>query len=80
MYKTITLRVHDDVYQMLKKAAQGSRRTISNFLEYAAISYLSQEAYVSEEEMKEITGDKDLIGELRQGEKEIRSRSYKIVG
>ena len=53
MHKTITLRINDDVYQMFKKAAQGSRRTISNFLEYAAISYLSQDTFVSDDEMKE---------------------------
>jgi uncharacterized protein (DUF1778 family) len=80
MHKTITLRINDDVYQMFKKAAQGSRRTISNFLEYAAISYLSQDTFVSDDEMKEILKDNDLLESLKHGEKDIKSRRYKIVG
>jgi predicted CopG family antitoxin len=80
MQKTITMRINDDVYEMFKKAAHGSRRTISNFLEYATLSFLSQDTYVSDHEMKEILKDNELIGSLKQGEKEIRSRRFKIVG
>lgn len=80
MHKTITLRINDDVYQMFKKAAQGSRRTISNFLEYATLSFLSQDAFVSDNEMKGIMNDKDLMESLKQGEKDIKARRYKIVG
>jgi hypothetical protein len=80
MRKTITLRINDNVYQMFKKAAHGSRRTISNFLEYATLSYLSNDTFVSDDEMKELLKDNDLIDSLKQGEKEIKSRRYKIVG
>jgi uncharacterized protein (DUF1778 family) len=37
MGKTITLRVEDDVYNTLKRAADGDSRTISNFIKHAAI-------------------------------------------
>jgi bacterioferritin (cytochrome b1) len=74
------MRINDDVYEMFKKAAHGSRRTISNFLEYATLSFLSQDTYVSDHEMKEILKDNELIESLKQGEKEIRSRRFKIVG
>lgn len=80
MHKTITLRINDDVYQMFKKAAHGSRRTISNFLEYATLSFLSNDTYVSDDEMKEILKDHNLLEDLKHGEKEIKSRRYKIVG
>jgi uncharacterized protein (DUF1778 family) len=80
MHKTITIRINDDVYEMFKKAAHGSRRTISNFLEYATLSFLSQDTYVSDHEMKEILKDNELIENLKQGEKEIKSRRFKIVG
>jgi hypothetical protein len=79
MRKTITLRINDDVYQMFKKAAHGSRRTISNFLEFATLSFLSNDSYVSDDEMKEILKDNNLLGDLKQGEKEIKSRIFKIV-
>ena len=80
MHKTITLRINDDVYQMFKKAAHGSRRTISNFLEFATLSFLSNDSYVSDDEMKEILKDRNLLEDLKQGEKEIKSRRFKIVG
>ena len=80
MPKTITLRIDDDIYQMFKKAAHGARRTISNFLEFAAISYLSQETYASDAEMKEILKDKDLQKDLKQSEREVREGRYTIVG
>lgn len=80
MHKTITLRINDDVYQMFKKAAHGSRRTISNFLEFATLSFLSHDSYVSDDEMKEILKDNNLLENLKHGEKEIKSRRYKIVG
>ena len=79
MSKTITMRVDDTVYAMIKTAAAGSRRTISNFLEYAAIAYLSQEAYVSDQEMSDIMSDKALLKSLRQGTKEIKEGKYRIV-
>jgi len=80
MHKTITLRINDDVYQMFKKAAHGSRRTISNFLEFATLSFLSNDSYVSDDEMKEILKDNNLLEDLKQGENEIKSRRFKIVG
>jgi hypothetical protein len=65
---------------MFKKAAHGSRRTISNFLEFATLSFLSNDSYVSDDEMKEILKDNNLREDLKQGEKEIKSRRFKIVG
>lgn len=79
MAKTITLRISDDTYQMLKTAANGTRRTISNFLEYAAVSFLSQDAFVSDNEMDEIMNDKNLLKSLKRGEKEMKEGRYRIV-
>jgi uncharacterized protein (DUF1778 family) len=79
MSKTITVRIDDDEYEMIKKAAQGTRRTISNFMEVAAIAYVSQESFVSDSEMKEILNDKELLKDLKHGEKEIKEGKYKIV-
>jgi hypothetical protein len=79
MQKTITLRVDDEVYRMFMKAAHGSRRTISNFLEFATLSYLTQDSFVSDREMDEILEDRDLIAHLKRGEKEIKAGRYKIV-
>lgn len=79
MPKTITLRLDDKTYQMLKIAAKGSRRTISNFLEYAVLSFLSQATYISDQEMEVILNDKELLEDITQSEKDIKSEKYKIV-
>ena len=80
MSKTITLRIDDAEYELLKKAADGERRTISNFLEVAAMAYISGETFVSDTEMNEIMADKSLMKDLRQSKKEISERKYRIVG
>ncbi len=79
MAKTITLRLDESVYEIMLMAAKGARRTISNFIEYAALGYLSQETYVSDKEMDEIIGDTDLLKQIKNSEKDIRSGKYKIV-
>jgi len=77
--KTITLRVEDDLYNMFKRAADGDKRTLSNFIEYAAQNYLSEESFVSDEEMDEILSDKTLIASLRKSKEDIKKGRYKIV-
>jgi len=80
MGKTITMRVSDEIYTLIKKAADGDRRSISNFIEYATISYITNETVVSEDEMTEILQDKTLLNNLKQGLKEIEEGKYRIVG
>ncbi|MEI1280580.1 CopG family transcriptional regulator [Leptospira venezuelensis] len=79
MSKTITLRIEDPIYDIFKKAADGERRTISNFVENAAIQYLTNEFYASDEEMDEIFSDKQLITSLKKGLKEVAQGKYKVV-
>ncbi len=79
MSKTITMRVDDDTYAMIKTAADGDRRSISNFIEYATIAFLTEESFVSENEMEGILHDKDLLKNLKQGKKEIEEGKYRIV-
>lgn len=65
--KTITLRIEDNLYNMFKNAAKGEKRTISNFIEYAALNYLTNESFVSDEEMEDILNDQNLVDGLRKG-------------
>ena len=80
MSKTITMRVDDDIYTMIKTAADGERRSISNFIEYATIAFLTEESFVSDNEMDEIFRDENLLKNLKQGKKEIEEGKYRIVG
>ncbi|HOD16864.1 MAG TPA: CopG family transcriptional regulator [Spirochaetota bacterium] len=77
--KTITVRIDDDVYNLLKKAADGERRTISNFMENASLSYLTSEMYVSDEEMEQILNDAQLMAGLKKGMSDARKGKYKVV-
>ena len=75
MAKTITLRVDDNTYDTLKKAADGYRRTISNFIEYAAINYILNNNIVDDNEMNEILSFKK---DLKKGLNDIKNGRYKF--
>jgi len=77
--KTVTMRVDDRIYQMIKTAADGQRRNISNFIEYATLQYLTSSQYVSDTEMNEILNDKELVKNLEIGLKEAKNGDYTIV-
>ncbi len=77
--KTVTMRVDDAVYQMIKLAADGQRRNISNFIEYATLQYLTSSQYVSDNEMNEILKDEALVKNLQLGLKEAKDGDYTIV-
>lgn len=79
MSKTITIRLDEETYDMIKSAAEGQMRSISNFVEYATVSYLTEEAFASEEEMEEIMSDTELVQALKKARPDIRSKRYTIV-
>ena len=77
--KTLTMRVDESVYQMIKSAANGQKRNISNFIEFATIQYLTSSQYVDNNEMDAILNDKDLIKNLKTGFSDLKNGDYKIV-
>ena len=79
MAKTITLRIDDETYELIKKAASGERRSISNFIEYATVSYLSEESFVSDKEMEEILRNNELLRSLSEAKKDIENGDFRIV-
>ena len=79
MAKTVTLRIADDVYQLLKTAANGQRRNLSNFIEYATLQYLTSTAYMDDKEMEDILCDSELVSNLNSGIKNVKKGEYKIV-
>ena len=77
MAKTITLRIDDNVYNTLKRAADGDRRTISNYIEYATINYIFNNNVVEDSEMTEIMYFKK---DMNKGLEDIKKGRYKIIG
>ena len=75
--KTITIRVDDIVYNIFKRAADGEKRTISNYIEYATINYIINDNIVDDTEMNEIMNfEKD----IKNGLSDIEKGQYKIIG
>ena len=79
MGKTITIRIDDDTYDLIKKAASGQKRSISNFIEYATIAYLTDDSFVSDEEMEEILGNEKLLKSFQSAENDIKNNNYQII-
>ena len=79
MAKTITLRIGDDTYDLIKKAASGQKRSISNFIEYATIAYLTEDSFISDEEMDSILANEHLLRSFRNAEEDIKNESYRLV-
>jgi len=79
MSKTITLRLDDKTYNLIRSAANGSRRSLSNFIEYATMAYLAEDSFVSDSEMAEILADTDLTTDLKRGREEIAEKRYTVV-
>lgn len=77
--KTLTMRVDDSIYQIIKTAADGHKRNISNFIEFATLQYLTSVQYVDNTEMNEIMNDKELVNNLENGLKDLKTGDYKIV-
>ena len=79
MSKTITLRLDENTYELIRNAASGSRRTISNFIEYATVAYLAEDSFVSDLEMADILNDTELVADLETGRKERGQKRYTVV-
>jgi uncharacterized protein (DUF1778 family) len=79
MGKTITIRIDDETYRLIKKAAEGERRSISNFIEYATISFLTEESFVSDTEMDEIIQNEELLKSFSKAEEDIKQGKYRLV-
>ncbi|RKX78450.1 MAG: CopG family transcriptional regulator [Spirochaetes bacterium] len=80
MAKTVTLRIDDETYSLIKSAAIGERRSISNFIEYATLGFLTEESFISDNEMDDILKDEKLLKSLAVGNKELEEGKYRIVG
>ena len=76
MAKTITVRIDDSTYDIFKLAADGQKRTISNYLEYATLNYTMNETIVDDIEMNEILKSEE---DIRKGLSDISAGRYQII-
>lgn len=73
------MRVDDSVYNMIKLAAEGQKRNLSNFIEFATMQYLTSSQFVDNNEMAEISNDKELVENLMSGLSNLKNGDYTIV-
>lgn len=73
------MRVDDSVYDMIKLAAEGQKRNLSNFIEFATIQYLTSSQFVENDEMSEIMNDKELVKNLMDGLNDFKNGDFTIV-
>jgi uncharacterized protein (DUF1778 family) len=77
--KTVTMRVDDSTYNMIKLAAEGQKRNLSNFIEFATMQYLTSSQFVDNNEMQEILEDEELVQNLMNGLDDFKNGDYTIV-
>ena len=65
--------------RMIKIAADGQKRNLSNFIEFVVMQYLSSVQYVDNDEMDEIIQDTELVRNLKGGIKELERGEYTLV-
>ena len=76
MTRTITVRIDDSTYDIFKLAADGQKRTISNYLEYATLNYTMNETIVDDIEMNEILKSEE---DIKKGLSDISAGRYRII-
>ena len=74
MPKTLTVRMDDATYRLIAEAAEVENRSVSNFIETAAREKAAAQIFVSDEEMAEIRGDKNLQRRLKVGHRDAAAR------
>ena len=73
------MRVDDSIYDIIKLAAEGQKRNLSNFIEFATMQYLTSSQFIDTQEMNEISNDKELVENLMNGLEDFKNGDYKIV-
>ena len=79
MPKTVTIRMNDGTYKKLSEHAAAEKRSISNFIELAALQYAKESEFADTEEMNDILEDKPLIERMKQGMRDAKVRKGRFV-
>ena len=77
--KTVTMRIDENVYEMIRQAADGQKRNMSNFVEFATLQYLTSSQYIDQEELSDILNDKSVVENLNTGLQDVKNGDYTLV-
>lgn len=79
MAKTVTLRIENDSYRIFARRAQSERRSLSNYIEIAALGYAEQSSLADDLEMEEIFNNANLLKRLKKGSQQVNQRKGRFV-
>ena len=79
MSKTVTLRLKDNLYKLLRRLAEKDNRTLSNFIETATLRYIEENEFADEYEMAEIRGNRELNKSLERGLKDAKTKKGRFI-
>lgn len=79
MSKTLTLRVDEETYRLLRLTAQADQRSIANLILTSALSHIREQQFVDDHEMAEIRANEELMKRLQQGSQDARDGKGRFV-
>jgi predicted transcriptional regulator len=79
MPKSLTVRIDDAAYRLIAEAAAAQNRSVSNFIETAALQRAASEIDVPDSEMAGIRSDPNLRKRLKRGHREAASGKGRFV-
>lgn len=79
MSTTITLRLDDKTYHIFRTLSQRDNRTLSNFIETAALRYIEDSSLTDEAETAAILSDKPLEASLKRGRRDAKAQKGRFV-
>ncbi len=80
MPKVITLRLSEEEYNKISKAANVEHRPISNFITTMVLSKIEESYYVDPIEMAQIKSDKNLLERLAAGHHDAAGKHGNFIG
>ncbi|MBA7548726.1 hypothetical protein ES705_41192 [subsurface metagenome] len=79
MPKTVTIRLDDISYDIIKQHAQADNRPLSNYIETATLKYIEEIDYVDEFEMENILSDENLIKSIKKGSTDAANKRGRYI-
>ena len=79
MSKTVTLRLNESIYNMVRNLAISENRTLSNFIETSILRFIEDNQFVDEFEMTEIQNNKELNASLNRAFEHVKEKKGRFV-
>jgi predicted DNA-binding protein len=79
MPRTVTIRLPDKAYEIVRAAAEADRRSIANLIETATLRHLEEHSFMEAVEAGDILSDRELLRRLRAGHAQATARKGRFV-